>query len=868
MASSAIRPALTWLNLQGSEGAGDEARAVAAQLRRDGADISRFELKAGEMETNSVGFYRDALLRRMPKPGPGAVTVHHYAPFSLQVHRPGSLNVARAMFETDRIPAVWVAPLLARAEVWVPSQANVESFYASGIPVSRLRAVPAGVDLGVFRPDAEPADLGAPEGAVTFLADCPSAQRSGWQELVTGWARAFGPGDGACLVIRSDAEGLEQDIDALLKGRRLAGAPIRVIAEEPGPAERAAQLAGADAYVSASHGEGLDFRLMEAIAAGVPAFAPAWGASHELAAVSALQLLDGAPVKVPALAGHDGLLEGHRWFQADPDALAQELSRAASGIGELRQAAAEALPRFAAVHSLPASAAAFAAAAQDLLDRTGGDRPPGLVFRGDFGSVSSLALVNDGLLEAFTARGLACELLSRGSRMDLKAPSVSHTWPAEFAPGADGPSVTVLPWEYGAPPADWAPKASRLSDRIWTYSQFVKDSLVSAGMPEGIVDVIGCGHDAANLIPDGPALDGMPKAGCVFLFVGGSIWRKGVDILAAAWEQAFKPGDDVALIFKDHGSDSHYRMMNIGEHMSQFAARTDIAPVHYFERHLSAEEMGGLYRSADVLVHPYRGEGFGLPILEAMACGRPVVIPDAGPAAEYVPDEAGWKVHAPRQAITDIEKRTDTKLEGEAFIHEMTASDLAAALRAVADAGPAGRAAAGRAARAAAAPMTWQAAGERALASLQSAADDGLPLARDIPHARIGGRAAIVALAPDPEDRPGAVQAVSAWAEAAGPDTPATLAVWGGQDPEEAAAIAADGIQAAGQSLEGCCDVTVVTGEEFGSHPLLALSSSADAVLLTAAQDASRPAQLCRRARRLLTAAQAGEFAAGLEPDA
>jgi glycosyltransferase involved in cell wall biosynthesis len=40
---------------------------------------------------------------------------------------------------------------------------------------------------------------------------------------------------------------------------------------------------------------------------------------------------------------------------------------------------------------------------------------------------------------------------------------------------------------------------------------------------------------------------------------------------------------------------------------------------------IQAEDMAGLYRAADVLLNPSTGEGFGLPIAEAQACGTPVI---------------------------------------------------------------------------------------------------------------------------------------------------------------------------------------------------------------------------------------------------
>jgi glycosyltransferase involved in cell wall biosynthesis len=45
--------------------------------------------------------------------------------------------------------------------------------------------------------------------------------------------------------------------------------------------------------------------------------------------------------------------------------------------------------------------------------------------------------------------------------------------------------------------------------------------------------------------------------------------------------------------------------------------------------------MPGLYTACDCLVHPYRGEGFGLPVLEAMACGLPVIVTAGGATDDF-----------------------------------------------------------------------------------------------------------------------------------------------------------------------------------------------------------------------------------------
>jgi glycosyltransferase involved in cell wall biosynthesis len=120
-----------------------------------------------------------------------------------------------------------------------------------------------------------------------------------------------------------------------------------------------------------------------------------------------------------------------------------------------------------------------------------------------------------------------------------------------------------------------------------------------------------------------------------FLCVGRRRAHKNIDgILRAFAEVARRSGCHLVFGGAEDKYDTTYRMM---------AAELGISDRVHFTGLLSSEELAAHYRSAVALVFPSLCEGFGLPILEAMTYGCPVItsnissMPEvAGPAALYV----------------------------------------------------------------------------------------------------------------------------------------------------------------------------------------------------------------------------------------
>ncbi len=118
----------------------------------------------------------------------------------------------------------------------------------------------------------------------------------------------------------------------------------------------------------------------------------------------------------------------------------------------------------------------------------------------------------------------------------------------------------------------------------------------------------------------------------VILFVGQFKYRKGFDVLARAMPHVLEHFPQATFLFVGH-SPIHRREL-------EALAKKDGTREHMeiIER-VSEEDKVRLYNSADVYVLPTRYEGFGLPPLEAMAAGCPVIASDIPVVDEVVRNE-------------------------------------------------------------------------------------------------------------------------------------------------------------------------------------------------------------------------------------
>ncbi len=252
---------------------------------------------------------------------------------------------------------------------------------------------------------------------------------------------------------------------------------------------------------------------------------------------------------------------------------------------------------------------------------------------------------------------------------------VRHQWPPDLRPPERGHWVVIQPWEFGYLPRKWATVFATQVDEMWVPSHYVRKVYINSGIPEDNVKVIPNGVDPLKFHPEIKPYRCKTRKRFKFLFVGGTIFRKGIDILLQAYGEAFSADDDVCLVIKDMGGESFYKGQTANEFIQKMQSDPNSPEIEYIDAVLPEEKLVGLYTACDVLVHPYRGEGFGLPILEAMACDRPVIVTKGGACLDFCNDENSLQVKAPKKQFPDL-KIVDEELTGVPWLYEPDKTEL------------------------------------------------------------------------------------------------------------------------------------------------------------------------------------------------
>lgn len=163
------------------------------------------------------------------------------------------------------------------------------------------------------------------------------------------------------------------------------------------------------------------------------------------------------------------------------------------------------------------------------------------------------------------------------------------------------------------------------TEEVWVGSRFNIDTFTKSGVTKpmyAIPYIVDPPNE--NIEPNRPPSS---KDMFNFLYIGDLNWRKGWDKLIKAFCNTFSPNDGVCLTMKISGYPNRPQADMATQKIIDIKKTTKYpnVPVHLIFNPLSDDNMKSLMVGCDAFVLPSRGEGWGLPLAEAMSYGKPTI---------------------------------------------------------------------------------------------------------------------------------------------------------------------------------------------------------------------------------------------------
>lgn len=194
-------------------------------------------------------------------------------------------------------------------------------------------------------------------------------------------------------------------------------------------------------------------------------------------------------------------------------------------------------------------------------------------------------------------------------------------------------------WEESAFPQPYVDAFNRGLDLVTTLSSQVSKILRDSGVRVPLA-VVGTGVDHVLAhTPRALALPAGANASFRFLHVSSCFPRKGIDVLLEAWGRAFRAHDDVVLIIKTFPNPHN----DVAEQLAQWRGADPGYPaVVVIDEDVPQDQLLWLYQQCHAFVAPSRGEGFGMPMAEAMLLGLPVIVTAWGGQTDFCTSQTAW----------------------------------------------------------------------------------------------------------------------------------------------------------------------------------------------------------------------------------
>lgn len=237
------------------------------------------------------------------------------------------------------------------------------------------------------------------------------------------------------------------------------------------------------------------------------------------------------------------------------------------------------------------------------------------------------------------------------------APDVTLHMRPDFSAPAVGRKVAFGTPEFRVVPADWratSPSGIASTVDVMTPSRWSALAFERLGLPRERIHVVPHGIAPDTFHPDAAARTaarrdlGLAPDAFVFMNVGAMTDNKGTTLLLEAFAQVAQRHSNVRLVLK--GTDAIYGSQELLRRKLDALDTTSRRHIGdrliYLGQTLSMSQLAGLLRAADCYVSPYLAEGFNMPVLEAAACGVPVICTAGGATDEFTEDSFAHRIRS------------------------------------------------------------------------------------------------------------------------------------------------------------------------------------------------------------------------------
>lgn len=184
--------------------------------------------------------------------------------------------------------------------------------------------------------------------------------------------------------------------------------------------------------------------------------------------------------------------------------------------------------------------------------------------------------------------------------------------------------------------------ALKQMDQVWVPTSWAKDILISHQIPKEIIKVIPEGIDPEifnNQVI--PFAEFEKFESFRFLSVGKWEARKNPQQLLKAFDMAFEPHEPVHLVVQFNSEIQGLQKLDVKKEIAKLGLKNHAKIITVDQKLAQDSDMAKLYKSCHCLASATRAEGWGLPLIEAMACGLPVIAPAySGPTAYMTPQNS------------------------------------------------------------------------------------------------------------------------------------------------------------------------------------------------------------------------------------